>query len=38
MGVLSDRPFSRSEFVCEYHGELISKADAEARERQYLKV
>ena len=37
-GVLSARPFRRSEFVCEYHGELLTKAAALQREQAYLAV
>ena len=34
-GVVSTRPFSRGELVCEYSGELISHEEAKRREEEY---
>ena len=35
LGVVSTRPFSRGELVCEYSGELISLEEAQRREEEY---
>ncbi len=38
MGVVSTKSFTKGELVCEYAGDLITLAEAKAREAQYQKV
>ena len=37
-GVVSTRPFSKGELVCEYSGELISLEEAQRREGEYRET
>lgn len=32
MGIRATKKFNKHEFICEYHGELISKLEAQQRE------
>ena len=36
-GVISTRPFTKGELICEYSGELISHEEAKRREGVYLE-
>ena len=37
-GVINTKPFSKGDYVCEYAGELMSKAEGMAREKKYAEV